>query len=478
MTEKLNYLGWGIVGTPKGRQQVNEGVTKQLTVSFDLPQEIGGCLPSPKETQFIPLYYLKSRALEKNWVLGFAEYFSVFEQGQTRAGTYLGSFIHSVNSIFSENQITNLFASLRHLTQFQTEHFIDVQTRSYIQQIEGQPILSPMENLSEIAQELQVMPQDELNGTEVKDSLYIEYEQGDEQKLLGYLLKGKVFYRYKNIYFSSDEYISSQVRKKNIAFWTFSQLKIYVESTELYRQYVQHQHQKLQQQAQEIHSLQQTMHEKIAQQVTLQERVYSEQVNQILAERNAALEERDIALEDRRQSDILANLGSKLVQEVSNNAERLETINLVKFANSSAEKNNFLQEFGQIRGMLATLQNQLSKADFIQQEPLKIESRGWKILSAVFIPLSLFLFGLLAWDFFSEPSQPTKEQIEDSSIYKELYQQNEGYKKFIDKLKSEPKINLHSEKDKWKKEICSVNDRVFKSFKKDLKDVDGKKLCD
>ena len=123
MTQEQNfkqYLGWGLVGTPAGRQYTNNGIDKQFNLgktAFELGQDLGGCLPSPKLGDDAPLYALISRTEQNVSLLGFAEYFSIYEQGQTRAGTYFGSFIEAANASFSPNSIKDIFSGLRQLRQ-------------------------------------------------------------------------------------------------------------------------------------------------------------------------------------------------------------------------------------------------------------------------------------------------------------------------------------------------------------------------
>ena len=69
------YLGWGLVGTPAGRQFTSDGIDEQLKLgktAFELAQDLGGCLPSPKSDDNEPLYTLVNRIepkMQRFWAL-------------------------------------------------------------------------------------------------------------------------------------------------------------------------------------------------------------------------------------------------------------------------------------------------------------------------------------------------------------------------------------------------------------------------
>lgn len=127
MDNAQNLIGWGIIGTPKGTTSFWRYSDKQLKLadSYDLPQEFCGYLPSPTKKDFTPLYRLQLLSNNGTPVLALSEYRPIFEQGQTRSGSYFGSFIETANYAFGENNVQVLFESLFELSSYQSTHFID-----------------------------------------------------------------------------------------------------------------------------------------------------------------------------------------------------------------------------------------------------------------------------------------------------------------------------------------------------------------
>lgn len=207
------YLGWGLVGTPAGRQYTSDGIDKQFNLgktAFELAQDLGGCLPSPKEGSDIPLYALISRSESNNFILGFAEYFSIYEQGQSRAGTYFGSFIETVNALFTSNSLKEVFSGLRQLSIYQTQHFIDQEKSAYHTGISGRSFETPSV-LDKI--QLQGLPQSFVTKTSPADFLFIHCQQGEAILVAEKLLTTGLYYQYKDIFFSESELISAQIRQ-------------------------------------------------------------------------------------------------------------------------------------------------------------------------------------------------------------------------------------------------------------------------
>ncbi|MFZ7325217.1 hypothetical protein ACLS0N_08420, partial [Avibacterium avium] len=216
MSENRRFVGFGIVGAPKGRQYSSEGADKEINFAkyFDLSQVYGGALPPPKQDQLnTTLYYLTYREIATGKkVLGIAEYRSAGEMGQSRPGSYLGSFVESINSRFTS--IASIFSALYKMNKYQVLHFLDHQEVCYNAMIDGVSFDAPEAELNNIANTL-----DKLRIRSIPDSyeedLYIYLSDDKEREnVLEEILKRDLFYIYNNIYFSSSRftYVSESLR--------------------------------------------------------------------------------------------------------------------------------------------------------------------------------------------------------------------------------------------------------------------------
>lgn len=211
-------LGWGLVGSSNGRQYTSDGIDKQFGLGkvFELGQELGSCLPHPKSGDFIPLYALVYRNINNTPILGFAEYLSIHEMGQDRAGSYFGSFVEVAGASFSTDSISTIFGALRELSIYQVEHFIDKGKRAYHTSINGKSFNAPQLLLDKIAEQIQPLTGNYLTQTEQMKDLFIHCEQGQVEKVAEKLLEEPLFYIYKNIFFSENSHICHQVEHKRI----------------------------------------------------------------------------------------------------------------------------------------------------------------------------------------------------------------------------------------------------------------------
>lgn len=215
MSNEQQLVGWGIIGTPKGRQAVGEGLDKQLKLanSYDLPQEFCGYLPSPTQKDFTPLYCLQLLISNSVPVLSLAEYRPIFEQNQTRSGSYFGSFIEVANHRFNDNVALTLFETLFELSSYQTTHFIDQANTRYKESITGKSCPTP-QKIGEIASELTPLNRNLFSQTKPKSALYITCRSEQLCDLLNAILKEELYYHYQQIFFSESAYITSQIDKK------------------------------------------------------------------------------------------------------------------------------------------------------------------------------------------------------------------------------------------------------------------------
>ncbi|WP_273396385.1 coiled-coil domain-containing protein [Actinobacillus porcinus] len=219
MTENnKKHLGWGLVGTPNGRQYTSDGIDKQLNLGkiFELGQELGGCLPDPKLGDFTPLYALQYRYVNNIPVLGFAEYISINERGQSRSGTYFGSFIEVAGASFGVDSISTIFGALRELSIYQTKNFIDIENKVYHSSINGRTFDAPHSLLDKIAAQLQAMPTNYLTQNSQSKDLFIHCNAEQAKIVAAKLLEEQLFYNYQNIFFSENEHISRQIQNSRI----------------------------------------------------------------------------------------------------------------------------------------------------------------------------------------------------------------------------------------------------------------------
>ncbi|MFZ7322379.1 hypothetical protein ACLSZQ_04815, partial [Avibacterium volantium] len=174
MVENRKFVGFGIVGAPKGRQYSSAGADKEIHFAkyFDLDQIYGGALPSPKQDQLsTTLYYLTYQEIANGQkVLGIAEYYSVGEMGQSRPGSYLGSFVESINTRFTSAE--SIFSALDKMNQYQVMNFIDREEICYKALIDDVDFDSPELELDTIANSLQKFRSRSISVT-FKEDLYI-----------------------------------------------------------------------------------------------------------------------------------------------------------------------------------------------------------------------------------------------------------------------------------------------------------------
>ncbi|MFU2079532.1 hypothetical protein ACLQ91_02980 [Avibacterium endocarditidis] len=217
MSENRRFVGFGIVGAPKGRQYSSAGADKEINLAkyFDLSQVYGGVLPPPKQDQLsTTLYYLTYREIATGKkVLGIAEYRSAGEMGQSRSGSYLGSFVESINSSFTSSK--SIFSALYKMNKYQFHHFIDHQEICYKTMIDGVSFDAPEEELNNIANTLTKL-RVRLIPESSKEDLYIYFSDDNErEKVLDEVLKRDLFYIYNNIYFSSSSFVYEKLKENN-----------------------------------------------------------------------------------------------------------------------------------------------------------------------------------------------------------------------------------------------------------------------
>lgn len=437
MSEKLAYLGWGIIGTAKGRQAVGDGVDKTLGLArnFDLAQELGGCLPEPKQDPHFSevLYCLSLQSVGKHNVLGLAEYRPAYEQGQSRAGSYFGSFIESVSFSFGENSLSTLFAALFKLSQFQYQHFIDPNTRSYKESIQGKTIQAPESDLLQIAEQIQPLTANLLSQTVVEDSLFVQCSAGKIVDTLKTLLNEQLYYRFKHIYFTESDYIATQMQGRKMAKLHFSYLEAGKFFTDSYRKEILFLHYKNRQYYTELKKVEETLtteranqaqqvavqvQQKTAEvQVQLQQQV--EEYHQQAAHYKKQAEDAMQSVASIRQDAVLGDQVRNLVKETLGSADPQSAL----FGGNEVVTNAQLaSQLSEISGDLKTLamrsSSQTGKTGYSQSDELPVESspprkEPLNLILAILSGLLLtILLGIGVYSFFSEEPQKADPKVE------------------------------------------------------------------
>ena len=370
------YLGWGLVGTPAGRQYTNNGIDKQFNLgktAFELGQDLGGCLPSPKLGDDAPLYALISRTEQNVSLLGFAEYFSIYEQGQTRAGTYFGSFIETANASFSPNSIKDIFSGLRQLSIYQMTHFIDNEKKAYHTSITGKTFESP-KALEKI--QLVAPVKNSITKTASSDFLFIHCQESEALKVAEYLITSGLHYQYKDIFFTESEHISAQVRQMKRLQISSSQLfsldvfvSPYKSEIHYLHSYIQELSKKYQDAINEIKRLNEEQEQIINKKVQEQETLFQQQVNKIEEEKNKLLYEAD-------QMRELAGFGRTELSKFANGIISEVSPAIDQRIDQRLDKK--LTEFS-----LKISSAIKSATDNVMLPPQKVSKPGWIILSGI-----------------------------------------------------------------------------------------------
>ena len=395
------YLGWGLVGTPAGRQFTSDGIDEQLKLgktAFELAQDLGGCLPSPKSDDNEPLYALVSRIEQNATILGFAEYFSIYEQGQSRAGTYFGSFIETANASFSPNSIKDIFSGLRQLSTYQTTHFIDNEKKAYHTSITGKTFEAP-KALDKI--QLVAPVKNSITKTSPSDFLFIHCQKDEALKVAEYLIASGLYYQYKDIFFTESEHISAQVRQMKRLQISSSQLfsldvfiSPYKSEIHYLHSYIQELSKKYQDAINEIKRLSEEQEQIINKKVQEQETLFLQQVNKIEEEKNELFNEarqmRKLAGFGRTElSEFAKGIISKVSPAIDQRIDQRLDTKLTEFSLkiSSAIK---------------------SATDNVMLPPQKVSKPGWIILSGILGFIVIVLSILLIYMGIQSSSLETK----------------------------------------------------------------------
>lgn len=478
MSQHLSRLGWGIMGTPKGRQQVDCGVNQQLKVSFDLNQELGGCLPHPTKANGEALYVVSSKTVGQYWQVGVAEYHSIFEQGQTRAGTYFGAYLNVLGAVFAADKAKQLLSTLRNLNVFQATQFINAQTCAYVQSIHGQNVPTPQDQLNELAEALQPLPEDDLKVQ--KEALYLPCGAGQAVETLAFILKNHLYLYYKEIFFSESGYISEQMRKKKMDYG----LENVFSFIERYKQRVaelRNDNLKTRQELSKVKNDQDTI---ITQQVKQKEQVIAQQFNSQKQGYEHQIQQNNQQIQnlnnELQRANVLAAIGHSAVEAVAN-----APVDLVQSDLSQFKSRGYEQKLSEIQVSLNGLKAEVIRQQqaWQQRQPEIVETNNvkpYQILTGVFAAVAILCLGLAVWLSRSEPST---EKITSSQPYKTLVSEKLNLEtqnstlltekeNLAKKMSGKPAPSKEEIEKELIKRICQDKDS------KKLGKLDGKKLCE
>lgn len=397
MTQAQNfkqYLGWGLVSTPAGRQYNNAGIDKQFNlgkIAFELNQDLGVCLPSPKAADPNPLCGLIYREINGTKVLGFSTYYSIYERDQTRAGTYFGSFIETVNSCFALESLPQVFEVLSELNRYQATHFIDWERKAYNTNNIANVAFDTPKALDII--QLQGLLVNMTQHIPPEDFLFIHCKAGELAKVAEKLLTSGLYYRYKEIFFSESEYICaqisqtkrSQIHSLQLFSKDFFEAPYKAEIAKLHT-LMQEQKKESDNRSNEIKRLQAEQDRLVNEKVREKEQTFKQQVCE-------AEEERDKAIRKAEQLLELSGLGEVQLSKFSEGVARV-----------AVQKAN--QQFSSVVDQkLSALENKMDELKKEARQALFEEERASSLWKVIWASISVLLFsvilGMLAMSYFS-----------------------------------------------------------------------------
>lgn len=467
MSENIKYLGWGIMGASRGRQQVNEGINKTLRLDFELEQSIGECLPNPNQDFTAVLYYLTHKEVNGSRVVALAEYRPIFEKGQTRSGPYFGAFIESVNSSFHPNSATQLTECLFELSQYQYQNFIDEKTKTYKESIADKTFESPLALLNGIADNLQALNND-LEGVEKQGTLYIHCAEGQATEALKQLLQTQLFHRYKQIYLSENEHIFTKIRQKKVEIMGYAQLVAYADFVAPYRQLL------VQARSQETDTLKRLEQLKNQQKQIIKQSVQQHAASYIQQAEQAKAQAEQAELQ-LHQAKALSAFGATVLQEVGKQAAPLGHLELAQFAPKQSDLEGRLSQIdNSIKSLMLKISNQQTAAP--QYENEEESSSGYikfALVISTFLAIAFFAWAIIATFFtgISESDLNNRIKKAEEPLKEQLQQAKEESEK-----KAQDYQNQLEELRKQKTKICDKIRTLSSKHPNDSKEA--KQLCE
>lgn len=464
MSENKKYLGWGLVGTPSGRQYTGDGIDKELNVgkNFELGQMLGGCLPAPMANDPKPLYCLKSQLVGDHYVLGFALYFSVKEKNQNRAGTYFGGFVETVNSSFGVSSIREVLSAVYDLALYQYKHFIDKDKMEYHTNINGVVFEAPHEKLNKIAEQLQPLDSG-LRSAKPADSLFIHCEEGQAILVAEKLIESGIYRRFKDIYFSESKYISEQVSRERITQTTaFLFLNI-----DLFTQPLKAEVAYMQQVAEQAKASQQNAENNLqklkAEQETIIQNMVNKRAREYIQQAEYYKAEMQKIQQEAGASGKFAILGKQVFDFSAQNAEQLGNAKLAQFARPN-ENQEVLSKLAIVDQKLSSLSLKLNQVNTqpVMEEEASVDNSMNIILGV--IASILFFVAIAGWGFYWSDDSAKQAETAKTALQQTKDQLNQLNRE-IDGLKSQ-NIDLQEKLNSSKKQLVDMSDKKDVSNKK------------
>ena len=331
--------------------------------------------------------------------MGFAEYFSIYEQGQSRAGTYFGSFIETANASFSPNSIKDIFSGLRQLSIYQMTHFIDNEKKAYHTSITGKTFEAP-KALDKI--QLVEPVKNSIIKTPPSDFLFIHCQKDEALKVAEYLIAKGLYYQYKDIFFTENEHISAQVRQMKRLQISSSQLfnldvfvSHYKSEITYLHSYIQELSKKYQDAINEIKRLKEEQEQIINKKVQEQKALFQQKVNKIEEEKNKLLEL--AGLGQIKLSKFAKLIISKVSPAIDQRIDQRLDTKLTEFSSKISSEIK-------------------SATDNVIHPPQKVSKPGWIILSGILGFIVIVLSILLIYMKIQSPDLKTTRNENTNTI--------------------------------------------------------------
>ncbi|MDG6896231.1 hypothetical protein [Volucribacter amazonae] len=463
MAEAKGLLGWGIVGTPKGRQRASAGLDEQINQAgiFDLDQNIGQCLPDPiKDRGESTLYYLTYREISGYTLLGIAEYRSVKEMGQNRTGSYFGSFIECINSNFSTNEadLKILFSDLYNLNLYQYKSFIDTQDMMYSELIDGKKVIE-LPNLDKISQKLTALRPKFINHVNIKESLFVYTGNISVINIMKFLLEQQVYHQYKHIYFSSSTEITNKIKqRKNVDVIDFTK-DLFKSSyfTISYQQEILALHKDIKSLMDKENQLKENnvkLQSLLEQQEKEKEQEINRRVSIVIGEEKEQLHKIQDKIE---QEQIFIDLGKKILGELTNHKEALTRYNLVEISNTHSRNqlNSVIKPY--IDRLSSEIKEQSKKVESVNK-PIEYKESIYTWIFAAISIIFLVIIGILIFIYENKNDKDDRvspilknEIIEVKNKIENIDENNKILLKKLGEITSQLEENKDNRDNKGKK---------------------------
>lgn len=450
---QISPISYGFIGCSSGYQVSTMGIDKELGIAYqylDLPSDVSSSLPNPNDRDLSPLFCLAQFEEKGYQVLTFTEYHSIKQIGTDRPGTFLGAFIESVNSQFSENAGDTLLETLKNLCSEQYKKFVDPQQNRYKDNINNQPL--PKIDLSLLSNHLTkrnfAIPREQ-------KSLYIHCPSDKFfEKVFRLIMAENLLTYFSKIYFSASQTIKNGFKDSQFEIlepsfsssdeYLRSLLKSRINQSLLEKQKILQEKQYSDQELQQLKTTQDKLIENAVKERAEKYIQEAEQARQSVAEMQKSLE----------SSEVLSSIGKEVIHSLSQRYQRLADVDLSKFGFPREETND---KFMNIESRIANVLNEINRLRneiSIPKEEIhhQKKSNGWIILSGALGFLSICLIGFSIYLSLTTVSNEKYSLVEqrENKISQELQDksdENSRLEKENRELKRQIELNTQSLKE-------------------------------